>query len=218
MSIPVSNIWHCDTSIPKDVLACFDPFGNAVHTTLSYDLVGEDVLITGAGPIGCMAVAVAKHAGARYVVITDVNPYRLELARKMGPTLTLDVRNQSITDAVKKLNMKEGFDVGLEMSGNPAAFKDMLTNMCHGGKIALLGIMPETAIDWDYVVFNSLTIKGIYGREMFETWYKATMLIQGGMDLMPLITHRFNYTEYLKAFEVMRAGESGKVILDWTQE
>jgi threonine 3-dehydrogenase len=218
LSIPVSNIWHCDTTIPKDVLSCFDPFGNAVHTTLSYDLVGEDVLITGAGPIGCMAIAVAKHAGARYVVITDVNPYRLELARKMGPTLTLDVRSQSIEDAVKKLNMKEGFDVGLEMSGNPAAFKDMLANMCHGGKIALLGIMPETAIDWDYVVFNSLTIKGIYGREMFETWYKATMLIQGGMDLMPLITHRFGYTEYLKAFEVMRSGESGKVILDWTQE
>jgi threonine 3-dehydrogenase len=217
LSIPVSNIWHCDTTIPKDVLSCFDPFGNAVHTTLSYDLVGEDVLITGAGPIGCMAIAVAKHAGARYVVITDVNPYRLELARKMGPTLTLDVRSHSIEDAVKKLNMKEGFDVGLEMSGNPAAFKDMLANMCHGGKIALLGIMPETAIDWDYVVFNSLTIKGIYGREMFETWYKATMLIQGGMDLMPLITHRFGYTEYLKAFEVMRSGESGKVILDWTQ-
>jgi threonine 3-dehydrogenase len=217
LSIPVSNIWHCDTSIPKDVLACFDPFGNAVHTTLSYDLVGEDVLITGAGPIGCMAIAVAKHAGARYVVITDVNPYRLELARKMGPTLTLDVRSQSIDDAVKKLNMKEGFDVGLEMSGNPSAFKDMLVNMCHGGKIALLGIMPETAIDWDYVVFNSLTIKGIYGRKMFETWYKATMLIQGGIDLMPLITHRFHYTEYLKAFEVMRSGESGKVIMDWTQ-
>ena len=217
LSIPVSNIWHCDTSIPKDVLACFDPFGNAVHTTLSYDLVGEDVLITGAGPIGCMAIAVAKHAGARYVVITDVNPYRLELARKMGPTLALDVRRQSIEDAAKKLNMKEGFDVGLEMSGNPQAFKDMLANMCHGGKIALLGIMPETAIDWDYVVFNSLTIKGIYGREMFETWYKATMLIQGGMDLMPLITHRFGYSEYLKAFEVMRSGESGKVILDWTQ-
>ncbi len=217
LSIPVSNIWHCDTSIPKDVLACFDPFGNAVHTTLSYDLVGEDILITGAGPIGCMAVAVAKHAGARYVVITDVNPYRLELARKMGPTLALDVRSQSIEDATKKLNMKEGFDVGLEMSGNPAAFKDMLANMCHGGKIALLGIMPETAIDWDYVVFNSLTIKGIYGRKMFETWYKATMLIQGGIDLMPLITHRFGYTEYAKAFEVMRSGESGKVILDWAQ-
>ena len=217
LSIPVSNIWHCDTSIPKDVLACFDPFGNAVHTTLSYDLVGEDVLITGAGPIGCMAIAVAKHVGARYVVITDVNPYRLELAKKMGPTLALDVRSQSIEEAARKLNMKEGFDVGLEMSGNPQAFKDMLANMCHGGKIALLGIMPETAIDWDYVVFNSLTIKGIYGREMFETWYKATMLIQGGMDLMPLITHRFGYSEYLKAFEVMRSGESGKVILDWTQ-
>jgi len=217
LSIPVSNIWHCDTTIPKDVLACFDPFGNAVHTTLSYDLIGEDVLITGAGPIGCMAVAVAKYAGARYVVITDVNPYRLELAKKMGPTLTLDVRSQSIEDAVKKLKMKEGFDVGLEMSGNPQAFKDMLATMCHGGKIALLGIMPETTIDWDYVVFNGLTIKGIYGREMFETWYKATMLIQGGIDLMPLITHRYHYTEYEKAFEVMRSGESGKVILDWTQ-
>ena len=218
LSIPVSNVWHCDTSIPKDVLACFDPFGNAVHTTLSYDLVGEDVLITGAGPIGCMAVAVAKYAGARYVVITDVNPYRLELAKKMGPTLTLNVRNQSIEDAFKKLKMKEGFDVGLEMSGNPQAFKDMLANMCHGGKIALLGIMPETTIDWDYVVFNSLTIKGIYGREMFETWYKATMMIQGGMDLMPLITHRYHYTEFQEAFEVMRSGKSGKVILNWVNE
>jgi len=199
------------------VLACFDPFGNAVHTTLSFNLVGEDVLITGAGPIGCMAIAVAKYAGARYVVITDVNPFRLELAKKMGPTMVLDVRSQSIEEAVKKLNMKEGFDVGLEMSGNPQAFKDMLATVCHGGKIALLGIMPETAIDWDYVVFNGLTIKGIYGREMFETWYKATMLIQGGVDLRPLITHRFHYTEYQKAFEVMRSGESGKVILDWTQ-
>lgn len=217
LSIPVSNIWHCDTNIPQEVHACFDPFGNAVHTTLSYDLVGEDVLITGAGPIGCMAVAVAKYAGARYVVITDVNPYRLELAKKMGPTMTLDVRTQSIDDAVKKLKMKEGFDVGLEMSGNPQAFKDMLANICHGGKIALLGIMPETAIDWDYVVFNGLTIKGIYGREMFETWYKATMLIQGGIDLRPLITHRYHYTEYLKAFEIVRSGESGKVILDWSE-
>lgn len=216
LSIPVSNVWHCSSRITQEVLACFDPFGNAVHTTLSYDLVGEDVLITGAGPIGCMAVAVAKYAGARYVVITDVNPYRLELAKKMGPTMTLDVRSQSIEDAVKQLKMKEGFDVGLEMSGNPQAFKDMLANMCHGGKIALLGIMPETAIDWDYVVFNGLTIKGIYGREMYETWYKATMLIQGGVDLTPLITHRFHYTEYLKGFEIMRSGESGKVILDWT--
>jgi threonine 3-dehydrogenase len=218
LSIPVSNVWHCAEGIPTDVLACFDPFGNAVHTTLSYNLVGEDVLITGAGPIGCMAVAVAKSAGARYVVITDVNPYRLELARKMGPTLTLDARTQPVADAVKKLDMKEGFDVGLEMSGNPEAFKDMLANMCHGGKIALLGIMPETAIDWDYVVFNSLTIKGIYGREMFETWYKATMLIQGGVDLRPLITHRFGCAEYAKGFEVMKSGNSGKVILDWTQE
>ena len=217
LSIPVSNVWHCDPRIPPEVLACFDPFGNAVHTTLSFNLVGEDVLITGAGPIGCMAIAVAKYAGARYVVITDVNPFRLELAKKMGPTMVLDVRSQSIEEAVKKLNMKEGFDVGLEMSGNPQAFKDMLATVCHGGKIALLGIMPETAIDWDYVVFNGLTIKGIYGREMFETWYKATMLIQGGVDLKPLITHRFHYTEYQKAFEVMRSGESGKVILDWTQ-
>ncbi|MHC4426562.1 MAG: L-threonine 3-dehydrogenase [Planctomycetota bacterium] len=218
LSIPVSNVWHCDTGIPTDVLACFDPFGNAVHTTLSYDLVGEDVLITGAGPIGCMAVAVAKRAGARHVVITDVNPYRLELAKKMEPTLTLDVRSQKIEDAVKKLDMKEGFDVSLEMSGSPDAFKDILANTCHGGKIALLGIMPHTAIDWDYVVFNSLTIKGIYGREMFETWYKATMLIQGGVDITPLITHRFGYTEYAEAFEVMRSGESGKVILNWTEE
>jgi threonine 3-dehydrogenase len=217
LSIPVTNVWHCDPKIPTEVLACFDPFGNAVHTTLSFDLVGEDVLITGAGPIGCMAIAVAKYAGARYVVITDVNPFRLELAKKMGPTMALDVRSQSIEEAVKKLNMKEGFDVGLEMSGNPQAFKDMLATICHGGKIALLGIMPETAIDWDYVVFNGLTIKGIYGREMFETWYKATMLIQGGIDLRPLITHRFHYSEYLKGFEVMRSGESGKVILDWTK-
>ena len=218
LSIPVSNIWHCDPDIPADVLACFDPFGNAVHTTLSYDLVGEDVLITGAGPIGCMAIAVAKRAGARYVVITDVNPERLKLADKMGATLTLDVRTEKIEDAIRQLDMKEGFDVGLEMSGNPDAFKSMLKNVCHGGKIAMLGIMPPTAIDWDYVVFNGLTIRGIYGREMFETWYKATMLIQGGADITPLITHRFHYTEYRKAFEVMCSGDSGKVILNWTQE
>ena len=218
LSIPVSNMWHCDPNIPTDVLTCFDPFGNAVHTTLSFDLVGEDVLITGAGPIGCMAIAVAKRAGARYVVITDVNPERLKLAEEMGPTLTLDVRTERIEDAIRQLDMKEGFDVGLEMSGNPEAFKSVLKNVCHGGRIAMLGIMPATAIDWDYVVFNSLTIKGIYGREMFETWYKATMLIQGGMDITPLITHRFGYTEYRKAFEVMGSGNSGKVILNWTQE
>ncbi len=218
LSIPVSNVWHCNPEIPTDILTCFDPFGNAVHTTLSFDLVGEDVLITGAGPIGCMAIAVAKYAGARYVVITDVNPYRLELAKKMGPTLALDVRSERIEDAAERLGMKEGFDVGLEMSGNPDAFKEMLANMCHGGKVALLGIMPQTAIDWDYVVFNGLTIKGIYGREMFETWYKATMMIQGGVDLTPLITHRFHYTDYAEAFDVMRSGKSGKVILNWTDE
>jgi len=218
LAIPVTNVWYCDTRIPTDVLTCFDPLGNAAHTALSFDLVGEDVLITGAGPIGIMTVAIAKQAGARYVVITDINPYRLELAKKMGPTLTLDARTEKIQDAVKKLDMKEGFDVGLEMSGSPDAFKSMLKNMCHGGKIALLGIMPETPIDWDYVVFNSLTIKGIYGREMFETWYIATMLIQSGMDITPLITHSFHYTEYLKAFEVMRSGNSGKVILNWTEE
>ena len=218
LSIPVSNIWHCDPNITTDVLTCFDPFGNAVHTTLSYDLVGEDVLITGAGPIGCMAIGVARQAGARYVVITDVNPERLKLAERMGPTLTLDVRTERIEDAVRQLGMKEGFDVGLEMSGSPEAFKSMLENVCHGGNIAMLGIMPTTAIDWDHVVFNGLTIKGIYGREMFETWYKATMLIQGGVDIRPLITHRFGYTEYRKAFEVMSSGNSGKVILNWTQE
>ncbi len=218
LSIPVSNVWHCDPSISTDVLTCFDPFGNAVHTALSFDMVGEDVLITGAGPIGSMAVAVAKHAGARYVVVTDINPYRLELVKKMKPTLALDVRSEKIEDAIKKLGMKEGFDIGLEMSGSPDAFKSMLENMCHGGKIALLGIMPETAIDWDYVVFNGLTIKGIYGRQMFETWYKTTMLIQKGLDISPLITHRFHYTEYLKAFEIMGSGKSGKVILDWTEK
>ena len=218
LSVPVSNIWHCDPNIPAEVLSCFDPFGNAVHTTLSYDLVGEDVLITGAGPIGCMAVAVAKQAGARYVVITDVNPYRFELARKMGPTMTLDVRTHKIEDAITELDMKEGFDVGLEMSGNPEAFKSMLKNVCHGGKIAMLGIMPPTAVDWDYVVFNGLTIKGIYGREMYETWYKMTMMIQTGLDITPVITHHFHYTEFEEAFKVMCSGRSGKVILDWSEK
>jgi len=218
LAIPVTNVWYCDTRIPTDVLTCFDPLGNAAHTALSFDLVGEDVLITGAGPIGIMAVAIAKQAGARYVVITDINPYRLELAKKMGPTLTLDARTERIEDAVKKLDMKEGFDVGLEMSGSPDAFKSMLKNMCHGGKIAMLGIMPETSIKWDYVVFNGLTIKGIYGRKMYETWYKVTMLIQKGLDITPVITHRFHYTEYIKGFEVMQSGRSGKVILDWTEK
>jgi len=217
LSIPVTNVWYCDPAIPTDVLACFDPLGNATHTALSFDLLGEDVLITGAGPIGCMAAAIAKHAGARYVVVTDVIPYRLELARKMGATLTLDVRHESLKDAQGRLHMKEGFDVGLEMSGNTQAFRDMIENMCHGGKIALLGLLPRDAgVDWDTVIFNGLTLKGIYGREMYETWYKMTVMIQSGLDITPLITHRFHFTEYEKGFEVMRSGQSGKVILNWS--
>ncbi len=216
ISVPVTNTWYCDPSIPDDVVSCFDPLGNAVHTALSFNLVGEDVLITGAGPIGCMAAGVAKQAGARHVVVTDINPDRLELAKKMGATLTLDVRNETIADAMKKLDMKEGFDVGMEMSGNPAALKDMISNMAHGGKIALLGILPPTEIDWDFIVFNGLTLKGIYGRLMYETWYKVTMLIQCGLDISPLITHRLHYTEFKKGFEEMRSGKACKVVLDWT--
>jgi len=181
-------------------------------------LVGEDVLITGAGPIGCMAAGIAKQVGARYVVVTDINPFRLELAKKMGATLTLDVRTEKIEDAQKKLGMKEGFDVGMEMSGSPQALQNMLRNMAHGGKIAMLGILPPTAIDWDFVVFNGLTIQGIYGRKMYETWYKVTMLIQSGLNIEPVITHRFHYTEYERAFEIIRSGKSGKVILDWTEK
>jgi threonine 3-dehydrogenase len=219
LSIPVTNAWYCDPKIPMEILACFDPLGNATHTALSFNVLGEDVLIMGAGPIGCMAVAIAKHAGARYIVAADINPYRLALAKKMGATITLDVRNEKIEDVQKKLCMKEGFDVGLEMSGNPQALCSMLSNMCHGGKIALLGILPRgCAIDWDLVVFNGLTIKGIYGREMFETWYKMTVMIQSGLDITPLITHRFHYTEYEKGFEMMRSGQSGKVILNWVDE
>lgn len=219
LSIPVTNVWYCDPDIPMDILACFDPLGNATHSTLSFSVLGEDVLITGAGPIGCMAAAIARHAGARHVVVTDIIPYRLALARNMGATLALDVRYDSIESAQKKLGMKEGFDVGLEMSGSLDAFRSMLRNMCHGGKIALLGILPpDSAIDWDLVVFNGLTIKGIYGREMYETWYKMTVMIQSGLDITPVITHRFHYTEYRKAFEVMGSGRSGKVILDWEKE
>jgi threonine 3-dehydrogenase len=216
LSIPVTNVWYCDTSIPAEVLSCFDPLGNAAHTVLKYELVGEDVLITGAGPIGCMATAIAKQVGARYVVVTDINPYRLEMAKKMGATLTVDIRTETIEDAMKKLGMKEGFDVGMEMSGSPDALRGMLKNMAHGGKIAILGILPPTEIDWDFVVFNGLTIIGIYGRRMYETWYKVTMLIQSGLDIEPLITHRYHYTDFEKGFDVMRSGNSGKVILDWS--
>jgi len=214
----MSNVWHADSKIPLDVLSCFDPFGNATHTALSFDLVGEDVLITGAGPIGCMAVAIARHAGARNIVITDVNPYRLELARKMARNVhALDVRKGDLANAMQELGMKEGFDVALEMSGSPKAMADLLPAMFHGGKIALLGIMPDTAaIDWNLVVFNGLTIKGIYGREMYETWYKMTAMIQSGLDISPVITHRFPYTEFKEAIELMKSGNSGKIVLDWS--
>ena len=218
LSIPVSNVWYCDSNIPTDQLSCFDPLGNAAHTALSFNVVGEDVLITGAGPIGVMAVGIVRQIGARYIIVTDVNPYRLELAKKMGATRVVDVRTEKLEDVIAELGMKEGVDVGLEMSGSPDALRDMLANMCHGGKIALLGILPPTQIDWDYVVFNGLTIKGIYGREMYETWYKVTMLIQSGLDISPVITHHFHYTEYEKGFEAMRSGNSGKVILDWSNE
>jgi threonine 3-dehydrogenase len=219
IALPMTNVWHHDPCIDLDVAAIFDPFGNAVHTALSFPVLGEDVLITGAGPIGVMAAAVVRHAGARYVVVTDVNPYRLELARKMGATLAVDIRETSIAQTQKQLGMKEGFDVGLEMSGNPSAFRDMLANLCHGAKVAMLGIPEkEMAIDWDLVVFNMLTIKGIYGREMYETWYKMTVMLQSGLDIRPVITHRYPYTEFHKGFEAMLSGLSGKVILDWTEE
>jgi len=218
VAIPQSNCWHADPSIPLDVLSCFDPLGNAVHTALSFDLVGEDVLITGAGPIGCMAIPICKQAGARHVVVTDVNPYRLDLARKMAPNVVgVDVRTEKVAGAMEKLGMKEGFDVALEMSGSPKAFADILPNLFHGGKIALLGIMPgSAAIDWNLVVFNQFTIKGIYGREMYETWYKMTALIQSGLDISPVITHRFPYTQFKEAIELMKSGNSGKIVLDWS--
>jgi threonine 3-dehydrogenase len=216
LALPMTNVWHHRPSIDRDVASIFDPFGNAVHTALTFPVLGEDVLVTGAGPIGIMAAAVARHAGARFVVITDVNEYRLDLARKMGVTLAVNVRDTDLKDVQRKLGMTEGFDVGLEMSGNPRAFRDMIEQMCHGGKIAMLGIPTEAmTIDWNKVVFNMLTIKGIYGREMYETWYKMTVMLQSGLDIKPVITHRFHYTEFAKGFEVMRSGLSGKVILNW---
>ena len=216
LCIPASNAVHVDPAIPLDILSCFDPLGNATHTALQYDLVGEDVLITGAGPIGCMAVAIAKHCGARKIVVTDVNPDRLALAKRMGATRTVDVSKEKLPDVQKSIGMLEGFDIGLEMSGNPQALNDMIDNMAHGGRIALLGIMPSSAaVDWNKVVFNMLTIKGIYGREMYETWYKMTSMIQSGLDISPVITHRFHFTEYKEAFDLMRSGKSGKIVLKW---
>ena len=214
--LPMSNIWRHDPKINREIAAIFDPFGNAVHTALSFPVLGEDVLITGAGPIGIMAAAVVRHAGARYVVITDVNAYRLELAQRLGVTLAVNPQITPLQEVQKKLGMQEGFDVGLEMSGKPAAFREMLQNMSHGAKIAMLGIpATEMAIDWHQVIFSMLTNKGIYGREMYETWYKMTMMLECGLDISPLITHEFSYRDYEKGFEAMRSGNCGKVLLDW---
>jgi threonine 3-dehydrogenase len=218
LSLPMTNVWHHEGNISRDVQSIFDPLGNAVHTALQFPVLGEDVLITGAGPIGIMAAAVVKHAGARNIVVTDVNPFRLDLAKRMGATVAVDVRTRDIASVQKELGMKEGFDVGLEMSGNPQAFRDMLANMCHGGKVAMLGIpSKELAIDWNLVIFNMLTIKGIYGREMYETWYQMSVLVNSGLDISPVITHRYHYTEFEKGFDAMHSGNSGKVILNWKE-
>jgi threonine 3-dehydrogenase len=217
IALPMTNIWKHDPGINREVAAIFDPFGNAVHTALSFPVLGEDVLVTGAGPIGLMAVAIARHAAARHIVVTDLNPFRLDLAKKMGATLAVNPTQTTLAEAQKQLGMQEGFDVGLEMSGSPAAFRDMITNMSHGAKIAMLGIpAKEMAINWRDVIFNMLTIKGIYGREMYETWYKMTVMLESGLDITPVITHRFDFREYEKGFDAMHSGNSGKVILDWT--
>jgi threonine 3-dehydrogenase len=216
VALPMTNIWRHRSTVPLEVAAIFDPFGNAVHTALSFPVLGEDVLITGAGPIGLMAAAVVRFSGARYVIITDPNPERLRLAQKMGVTRVVDPARQTLAEVQKDLGMQEGFDVGLEMSGNPAAFRDMLANMSHGARIALLGIPKQNfEIDWNQVIFNMLTIKGIYGREMYETWYKMTVMLESGLDIRPVITHQLPWREYEAGFEAMRKGHCGKVILDW---
>jgi threonine 3-dehydrogenase len=216
VSVPAFNVFKLSDAISDDMAAILDPFGNATHTALSFDLVGEDILITGAGPIGIMAVAIARYAGARHIVITDVNDYRLELARKMGASVALNVTSGSLDQTMEDLGMEEGFDVGMEMSGNPSAFRDMLRTMHHGGKIALLGIpAEEMAIDWNQVIFKGLELKGIYGREMFETWYKMSSMLQSGLNIEPIITHRFPLEDYEQAFQLMESGQSGKVILSW---
>ncbi len=214
--IPADNVYRIPDDIPDEVASIFDPFGNAAHTALSFDLVGEDVLITGAGPIGVMAAAIARHVGARHVVVTDVNDYRLELARTLGASRTVNVAREDLGAVMKDLGMREGFDVGLEMSGNGRAFRQLLETMNHGGRVALLGIMPgEEAIDWSQVVFKGLQLKGIYGREMYETWYKMVAMLQSGLDIAPVITHRFGIDDFQRGFDVMRSGQSGKVVLDW---
>ena len=218
ISLPMGNIWRHHPNVSLEVASIFDPFGNAVHTALSFPVLGEDVLIAGAGPIGLMAAAVARHAGARHIVITDLNPFRLQLAEKMGVTLAVDPTKKTLAEVQRDLGMAEGFDVGLEMSGNPTAFRDMLANMSHGGKIAMLGIpSQEISIDWHRVIFNMLTLKGIYGREMYETWYKMTVMLESGLDIRPVITHRFRWQEFEKGFAVMKTGDCGKVILDWRE-
>jgi threonine 3-dehydrogenase len=216
IALPQANVWHHDHGIDRDVAAIFDPLGNAVHTTLSFKVLAEDVLITGAGPIGCMAAAVARHAGARHVVVTDINPWRLDLARRLGATRVVDARHESLDAVQKELGMREGFDVGLEMSGNGTAFRDLVANMCHGGKIALLGIPSgQIEIDWTSVIFNMLTIKGIYGRRIFETWYQMSVMLRNGLDIAPVITHRLPFQEYEEAFRLMTSGETGKIVLHW---
>jgi len=216
VSLPAFNVFRVPEEIPDEIASFFDPLGNAVHTALSFDLVGEDVLITGAGPIGVMAAAISRHIGARHVVVTDLNPYRLELARKMGATRAVDVRTQTLGDVMRGLGMTEGFDVGMEMSGNGQAFRDLLGVMNHGGRVAILGIPPsEVSIDWNQVIFKGLVLKGVYGREMFETWYKMVAMLQSGLDVAPVVTHRFPAAQYAEAFEAMRSGQSGKVVLDW---
>jgi threonine 3-dehydrogenase len=215
--LPMTNVWHHWQGIDEDVASIFDPFGNALHPALTFPVLGEDVLITGAGPIGCMATAVARHAGARHVVVSDLNPYRLELAGRMGATLTVDPRERDLADVQRELGMTEGFDVGLEMSGNPDALRSMIANMAHGGSVAVLGIpTEEIALDFNPIIFNMLTLKGIYGREMYETWYQMTVMLQSGLDIRPVITHRFSHRDFEEAFAVARSGRSGKVILDWT--
>ncbi len=217
ISLPMTNIWRHHPGVNLEVAAIFDPFGNAVHTALSFPVLGEDVLITGAGPIGIMAIAVVRHAGARHVVVTDLNPFRLDLARKMGATLAVNPTETPLSEVQKQLKMTEGFDVGLEMSGNPQALSDMIANMSHGGKIAALGIPSKSVpMDWRPVIFNMITIKGIYGREMYETWYKMSVMLDSGLDISPVITHRFPYSEFENGFATMISGNTGKVVLDWT--
>lgn len=217
VALPMTNIWNHKPGTDEAVASIYDPFGNAVHTALSFPVLGEDVLVAGAGPIGCMAAAVVKHAGARYVVVSDPNPYRLDLARQMGATIAIDPRERDLGDVQSELGMTEGFDIGLEMSGNPNALRTMIGSMAHGGRIALLGIPSgDVALDLNPVIFNMLTVKGIYGREMYETWYQMTVMLESGLDISPVITHRFSHREFEAAFAAARSGQSGKVILDWT--